>query len=320
MRNILIPLGTISILAGCALPPGTPRVDSCADLSGPAEEICRYINAPLALSDEPIQAKDRAFPFRKTERDIGFVDPRGRSWQAPAGTLTDGASIPPVFVPVVGEPTSEEFAVAAALHDAYCGWGNEKLPTWQARDWRTVHRMFYEALIVGGTPEIKAKSMYAAVMMGGPRWSMLFDREGEGEYLPQGHARPEWAEIPATEMQDALRDVINEIEQTDATLDDIDKIVAEFGTVEEQLARITPPNPGGWDSEGNYRPPEEKGYVIDNGIVIEWEGLPPPFDPKTGETYDGDNLPPEPTEDPASPQDGNDPAVQTDPDPTPPIE
>ncbi len=103
--------------------------------------------------------------------DLQFVDSEKKTWVAPKGTLTDGASIPPVFVAVIGEPTRKEFVNAAAIHDAYCGIGNDNLTQYHSDTWQNVHRMFYDALRVGGTPPKKAKIMFAAVYIGGPRWT-----------------------------------------------------------------------------------------------------------------------------------------------------
>ena len=112
----------------------------------------------------------RKADFYPTANELKFVDSEKHPWIAPKGTLTDGASIPPVFVSVIGSPTSQEFVNAAAIHDAYCGIGNEKLPQYHTETWQNVHRMFYDALRVGGTSPKKAKIMFAAVYLGGPRW------------------------------------------------------------------------------------------------------------------------------------------------------
>ncbi|NBX30484.1 DUF1353 domain-containing protein, partial [bacterium] len=40
----------------------------------------------------------------------------------------------------------------------------------RTREWRTVHRMFYEACRCGGVAAAEAKAMYYAVWHFGPRW------------------------------------------------------------------------------------------------------------------------------------------------------
>lgn len=137
---------------------------------GRSSPECRFVNSPVELVPEPVRLPWRSLVFYPTAEPLTFVDGKGRAWVAPERTLTDGASIPQMFISIVGAPTSGQFANAAAVHDAYCGVGNEEGPKFHAAPWRDVHRMFYDALRVGGTPETKAKVMYAAVYLGGPRW------------------------------------------------------------------------------------------------------------------------------------------------------
>lgn len=79
---------------------------------------CVYDQAPLRVLPEPVVIPTRAYKFFPTATSLTFVDSRGREWVAPRRTLTDGASIPPIFVSIVGDPTSPEFINAAAVHDA----------------------------------------------------------------------------------------------------------------------------------------------------------------------------------------------------------
>lgn len=137
---------------------------------------CLFFNAPVSLLPKVIRLKARPLPFFRTEQAIEFVDARPSKWLAPKNTLTDGASIPTIFLAAVGNPRSKEFIDAATMHDAYCGIGNESLPQYHSDTWQKVHRMFYDALRVSGTPPNKAKIMYAAVYLGGPRWTMPGDQ------------------------------------------------------------------------------------------------------------------------------------------------
>lgn len=137
---------------------------------GKSEGICAFINGPVRLGTKQFTIPGRKFPFFRTEENLDFIDAVSTNWAAPAATLTDGASIPPIFVRTIGDPKSREFINAATIHDAYCGVGNENGTYFQAATWPKVHRMFYDALRVGGTPKVKAKIMFAAVYIGGPRW------------------------------------------------------------------------------------------------------------------------------------------------------
>lgn len=165
-------------LAGCVPPPtDLSQVDiarraAALECGGPGEARCTFVNSPVRLLPEPVRLSDRPFDFFPTAEKLDFVDAVDFTWSAPPRTLTDGASIPQIFVHMIGNPRSPEFINAAAMHDAYCGIGNETLKTYQSRSWPETHAMFYDALRAGGTPEIKAGLMYAAVYLGGPRWDM----------------------------------------------------------------------------------------------------------------------------------------------------
>ena len=93
---------------------------------------------------------------------FAYVDPRQARWEAAAGAVIDGASIPRAFWSVIGSPFAGEFRNASVVHDVAC---EERI-----RPWRAVHRMFYEACRLGGVAAVKAKTMYYAVFHFGPRW------------------------------------------------------------------------------------------------------------------------------------------------------
>ena len=163
--------------------------ESC---EGKSASQCTFINSPVKLSSRPIHLPDSPYPFFKTEDRLEFINARGEVWIAPAGILTDGASIPPIFVPFIGDPRSKEFMNAATVHDSYSAESNKDTPYYHAATWQEVHRMFYDALRVSGTPPIKAKIMYAAVYLAGPRWKEVRKpkarRQAHGTH-PAGEAR-----------------------------------------------------------------------------------------------------------------------------------
>lgn len=177
----LRPLLFLLALAACAPPEilleRARLATEVRECDGPGDAGCVFRNAPVALIDRPVRLPGRILTFYPMARTLDFVDNEGKRWQAPGGTLTDGASIPLLFVPIVGSPRTPEFRNAAALHDAYCGIGNEAGPVFQGEPWPRVHRMFYDALVVGGTAPVKAKVMFAAVWIGGPRWHPKTGRE-----------------------------------------------------------------------------------------------------------------------------------------------
>lgn len=142
-----------------------------ADCGTTGRERCHLQNVPPRVGSEAIRIPGKPHLYSKLITPVSFTDAAGAVWTAPRATLTDGASIPPVFVPLIGAPRSPEFLAAAALHDAYCGAGNENLPQFRARGWEETHRMFYHSLRAAGVPAGKAKVMFAAVYLGGPRWN-----------------------------------------------------------------------------------------------------------------------------------------------------
>lgn len=91
----------------------------------------------------------------------------GRRWVATAGSRIDGASIPRAFWSLVGGPLNGLYRNASILHDVYC--------VNRLVDWKSVHRMFYNAMRCSGVDERLAKVMFAAVYLFGPRW-------GDGVY------------------------------------------------------------------------------------------------------------------------------------------
>ncbi len=171
-RHVLFAL----LVAGCTsgemptLESNTPPAVPTASCEGKSAKQCKFINSPVKLSSKPLRLPDSPYPFFKTRNTLEFVNAEGKVWIAPAGILTDGASIPMMFVAFIGNPRSKEFLNAATVHDSYCAESNKDTPYYHTARWQDVHRMFYDALRVSGTPAIKAKIMYAAVYLGGPRW------------------------------------------------------------------------------------------------------------------------------------------------------
>lgn len=99
--------------------------------------------------------------------DFAFIDPAGKTWTAKAGYETDGASIPRAFWTLVGGPFEGQYREAAVIHDEYCFLKTE---TWQA-----THRVFLDGMLASGVSEVLAKTLYAGVMLGGPRWGLDVD-------------------------------------------------------------------------------------------------------------------------------------------------
>lgn len=101
--------------------------------------------------------------------NLRYTDPDNVVWQADANNITDGASIPIWAQPIIGDPYDPQFIKPAVIHDHYC----EEVH--RVRGWRETHKMFYQALINQGVNETKAKTMYLAVYIGGPKWRSVIE-------------------------------------------------------------------------------------------------------------------------------------------------
>jgi hypothetical protein len=97
----------------------------------------------------------------KLMQRFSYIDSKGLIWDVPAGTETDGASIPSVFW-LTHPPFTGKYRSAAVIHDRYCRT--------QSRSWQDTHNVFFEAMLTAGVDERTAKVMWAAVYHFGPRW------------------------------------------------------------------------------------------------------------------------------------------------------
>ena len=91
-----------------------------------------------------------------------YIAPNGLHWNAPVGSVIDGASIPQFAWSIIGGPFEGKYRDASVLHDVACDKKD--------RRWQDVHYMFYTAMLASGVSNTKAKIMYAAVYHFGPRW------------------------------------------------------------------------------------------------------------------------------------------------------
>jgi hypothetical protein len=98
---------------------------------------------------------------QKLLESVTYTDPNGRAWVAPAGSVTDGASIPKIAWSFVG-PFEGKYRDAAVIHDVFC--------VTKAASWQDVHEMFFHAMICCGVSEIQAAFMFLCVWRYGPRW------------------------------------------------------------------------------------------------------------------------------------------------------
>lgn len=121
---------------------------------------------------------------------FGYVDPQGKDWTAPQGSIVNGASIPQAFWSFVGGPWDGAYRQASVVHDVACDSMQES--------WQETHRMFYNACRCGGVEERTAKLMYWAVYHFGPRWE---PRTAMMQELRVVDGNPTAVEVPSTSAQ-----------------------------------------------------------------------------------------------------------------------
>jgi len=93
---------------------------------------------------------------------FAYIDPQGTRWDARAGAVVDGASIPQSAWSIIGGPFEGKYREASVIHDVAC--------VQKSRDWQLVHKTFFTGMLASGVSSIRAKIMYAAVYHFGPRW------------------------------------------------------------------------------------------------------------------------------------------------------
>ena len=126
----------------------------------------------------------------KLVEQFAYVDPRGRKWNAPAGSVVNGASIPQFAWSIIGGPFEGKYREASVIHDVACK--NKDRP------WQDVHEAFYTAMLASGVEILRAKVIYAAVYHFGPRWgrSMNFSN------VPMTSVQSKVADVRATAGKD----------------------------------------------------------------------------------------------------------------------
>ena len=152
----------------------------------------------------------------KLLEDFSYVDPKSKAWTAQKGYETDGASIPKAFWSIVGGPFEGGYREAAVIHDWYCDKKTEP--------WRDVHRIFYYASRAAGVPEQKAKIMYAAVRIGGPKWGTNDSHCYSCHINPETYSVDKYGRvvnIPRTTVDDAQR-IAKWVQDSNPSLEHID--------------------------------------------------------------------------------------------------
>jgi hypothetical protein len=94
----------------------------------------------------------------KLLEDFFYDDPSGRRWDANAGSVVNGASIPTALWATVGSPYTGDYRCASIVHDVACN--DPAIPR------KDADKMFYFACLAGGCSLSQARVLYIGVRIG----------------------------------------------------------------------------------------------------------------------------------------------------------
>jgi hypothetical protein len=201
-------VGLIAVLAACASHQNTGG-GSVAVPSGSGGSKWGY------YSGDPILKWNSDGRNMTVMSEFSYTDPYGLVWDAPAGSVTDGASIPRYLWSLIGGPFEGKYRNASILHDVAYEKHN--------RPWKDCDRMFYNAMRCSGVGATQAKTMYYALYKFGHHWKFPIKRAKPVKYQGELVARGE--EIPrAVPVNPALINQARDwISETDPTLEQIEQ-------------------------------------------------------------------------------------------------
>jgi len=92
-----------------------------------------------------------------------FVGSGGERWECNVGDKTDGSSIPWFAWTIIAmSPYVGKHRKAAVPHDIECRL--------KRKPYQRVHLMYYKASRTAGLSKLRARMMYKAILVGGPKW------------------------------------------------------------------------------------------------------------------------------------------------------
>jgi len=181
-----------------------------------------------------------------------YYDSQDRPWQAPAGAVVNGASIPAAFWSVIGGPFEGRYRNASVVHDVGCHQMTDS--------WQDVHRMFYEACRCGGVDETQAKMMYYAVYHFGPRWEVVNESQVETTTTADGTPMQREVSVPTVVRIDPPPPTAEEVEQVAALITEENPAPAQIAKTNRDALHRRPrgsygkgrptPGPGGTRPDG----------------------------------------------------------------------
>lgn len=146
-----------------------------------------------------------------------YIDPDGRRWDAPAGTVVNGASIPRTLWSTVGSPYTGDYRRAAVVHDAAVGQEGVLRADADA--------MFYFACLAGGCSTVQAKMLYAGVRIGAWAAANQVLSLDAAAQLPDGYRLPGQQTPRELEVRARYTVIANELMTTGDNFADIERVV-----------------------------------------------------------------------------------------------
>lgn len=131
----------------------------------------------------------------KLVEPFSYISPKNMLWDAPTGSIVDGASIPRFAWSIIGGPFEGKYRNASVIHDVAC--------VRRDHTWQDVHEAFYTAMLASDVDTTIAKIMYAAVYHFGPRW----DRRVTVSRVPFASAEAQAQAIARTALKGEVPNV-----------------------------------------------------------------------------------------------------------------
>ena len=206
--RFLVLVSSLAILAGCASNKKSINA-SVAEQPGLAGTKWGYYNG------EPVTKWNPDGRTMTLLTELRYTDPHGEVWDAPIGSVVDGASIPRYLWSIMGGPFEGQYRNASVLHDVAYDRHN--------RPWQDCDRMFYNAMRCSGVNAVEAKTMYYALYKFGHHWKFPIKRgkpvKYEGALVARGEGIPRAIPVNPAQINEA-RDWIS---NNDPSLEQIEQ-------------------------------------------------------------------------------------------------
>lgn len=159
--------------------------------------------------------------------DFFYIDPAGRTWPAPKGSIINGASIPRALWTTVGSPYTDDYRRASVVHDVACD-----TPSVSRKE---ADEMFYSACRAGGCNAAQARVLYLGVRIGA--WSGRIFPDRSPARMRSFRTTAEGVASPSTADERFIQDKFFEIADELRALPD-DSSITELDAVIERHLKI----------------------------------------------------------------------------------